>query len=189
MYTYTFIHRETHEYVRSLVTTASETLEGVDLSMLVVDAVKRLDEHALNALEKVLTTSAQVSSPIMLVMNKYDLVGTKQEEKSLTHKVHDLTEMITDIYKNNYNNEEASVGIDPLQYTGENTLYVSALKGKGMKKLRATLKSLALERSWSYHSSLISDRSDLELVTEIIREKLFRRFNKELPYAFEQENM
>lgn len=34
-----------------------------------------------------------------------------------------------------------------------------------------------------------SDQSDLDLVTEIIREKLFRRFNKELPYSFEQENV
>lgn len=34
-----------------------------------------------------------------------------------------------------------------------------------------------------------SDLSDLDLVTEIIREKLFRRFNKELPYSFEQENV
>lgn len=34
-----------------------------------------------------------------------------------------------------------------------------------------------------------SDQSDLDLVTEIIREKLFRRFNKELPYTFEQENV
>lgn len=41
----------------------------------------------------------------------------------------------------------------------------------------------------SYHSSMKSDLSDLDLVTEIIREKLFRRFNKELPYSFEQENV
>ena len=41
----------------------------------------------------------------------------------------------------------------------------------------------------SYHSSMKSDQSDLDLVTEIIREKLFRRFNKELPYSFEQENV
>lgn len=41
----------------------------------------------------------------------------------------------------------------------------------------------------SYHSSMKSDQSDLDLVTEIIREKLFRRYNKELPYSFEQENM
>lgn len=34
-----------------------------------------------------------------------------------------------------------------------------------------------------------SDQSDLDLVTEIIREKLFRRFNKELPYMIEQENV
>eukprot|EP00644_Phytophthora_capsici_P009736 jgi/Phyca11/118101/e_gw1.35.28.1 len=158
--------KETHEYVQTLVTTAAETLQGVDLSMLVVDSVKRLDDAALQALEKVLTTSAQVCSPTMLVMNKYDL-----------------------IYAKHYNRSEASLDIDPLAYIGENSIKVSAAKGYGMDGLKKTLLSLAVDRPWSYHSSMHSDLSDLELVTEIIREKLFRRFNKELPYTFEQENV
>ncbi|KAG1688606.1 hypothetical protein DVH05_003532 [Phytophthora capsici] len=180
--------KETHEYVQTLVTTAAETLQGVDLSMLVVDSVKRLDDAALQALEKVLTTSAQVCSPTMLVMNKYDLVG-RPEKINLDIKVKELSQMIEEIYAKHYNRSEASLDIDPLAYIGENSIKVSAAKGYGMDGLKKTLLSLAVDRPWSYHSSMHSDLSDLELVTEIIREKLFRRFNKELPYTFEQENV
>ncbi|OWZ14007.1 GTP-binding protein Era [Phytophthora megakarya] len=180
--------KESHEYVQTLVTTAAETLQGVDLSMLVVDSVKRLDEAALQALEKVLTTSAQVCSPTMLVMNKYDLVG-KREKMNLDIKVKELSQMVEEIYAKHYNAAGASLAIDPLAYIGDNSVKVSAMKGYGMDNLRKTLLSLAVNRPWSYHSSMHSDLSDLELVTEIIREKLYRRFNKELPYTFEQENV
>ncbi|KAL8003942.1 putative GTP-binding protein Era [Plasmopara halstedii] len=180
--------KESHEYVRTLVTTAAETLQSVDLSMLVIDSVKRLDEAALQALEKVLTTSAQVSSPTMLVMNKYDLVG-QREQMNLNFKVREVSQMIEEIYAKHYNADESSLQIDPLAYIGDNCIKVSALKGYGMDSLRKTLVSLAVDRPWSYHSSMHSDMSDLDLVTEIIREKLFRRFNKELPYIFEQENV
>ncbi|KAG7382377.1 Era Like 12S Mitochondrial RRNA Chaperone 1 [Phytophthora pseudosyringae] len=180
--------KESHEYVQTLVTTAAETLQGVDLSMLVVDSVKRLDEAALQALEKVLTTSAQVCSPTMLVMNKYDLVG-QRERMNLDIKVKELSQMVEEIYGKHYDANGSSLEIDPLAYIGDNSIKVSAMKGYGMDKLRKTLLSLAVDRPWSYHSSMHSDMSDLDLVTEIIREKLFCRFNKELPYTFEQENV
>ncbi|RMX66477.1 hypothetical protein KXD40_003330 [Peronospora effusa] len=180
--------KESHEYVQSLVTTAAETLQGVDLSMLVVDSVKRLDESALQALEKVLTTSAQLCSPTMLVMNKFDLVG-QREKMNLDMKVKELTQMVEEIYTKHYDADGASLQIDPLAYVGTNSIKISALKGYGVDRLRKTLLSLAVDRPWSYHSSMHSDMSDLDLVTEIIREKLFCRFNKELPYTFEQENV
>lgn len=209
-------NRESHEYVRSLVTTAAETVESVDMSMLVVDAVKRLDDSAMDALEKVITASAQVSSPIMLVMNKCDLVG-KREEINMDLKIRDISQMIEEIFKDRFDPDESSLDLGPLAYIGDNALKVSALKGNGMRHLEKTLVSLAVDRPWygcdvvldqepifvthecarcgcllllrSYHSSMVSDQSDLDLVTEIIREKLFRRFNKELPYAIEQENV
>lgn len=184
--------------------------------MLVVDAVKRLDEPAMDALEKIITTSAHVSSPIMLVMNKYDLVG-EREEKNLELKIKDLSQMIEDIYKNHYDRDDSSIELNPLAYIHEQTFKVSAVKGTGIHRLKKTLLSYAVDRPWcvcslrlawsmsfsmltllhnilpeccrSYHSSMKSDQSDLDLVTEIIREKLFRRFNKELPYSFEQENV
>ncbi|TDH66827.1 hypothetical protein CCR75_003108 [Bremia lactucae] len=180
--------KESHEYVQTLVTTAAETLQSVDLSLLVVDSVKRLDEPALQALEKVLITSAQVCSPTMLVMNKFDLVG-KREQINLEYKVKEVSQMVKEIYAKHFDSNGSSLRIDPLAYIGENCVKVSATKGYGMDRLKKTLLSLAVDRQWSYHSSISSDLSDLDLVTEIIREKLFRRFNKELPYAFVQENV
>ncbi|TYZ64003.1 hypothetical protein PybrP1_004138 [[Pythium] brassicae (nom. inval.)] len=181
--------KESHQYVRSLVTTAAETVESVDMTMLVVDAVKRLDEPALDALEKIITTSAQMASPMMLVMNKYDLVADDREHKSLDLRIKDLSQMIEEIYRNHYDRDEASVELNPLAYINEQAFKVSATKGTGIHRLKKTLLSYAVERPWSYHSSMKSDQSDLDLVTEIIREKLFRRYNKELPYSFEQENV
>ncbi|KAJ8544275.1 hypothetical protein ON010_g11996 [Phytophthora cinnamomi] len=150
--------KETHEYVQTLVTTAAETLQGVDLSLLVVDSVKRLDESALQALEKVLTTSAQVCSPTMLVMNKFDLVG-KREKINLDYKVKELSQMIEEIYGKHYDAEGASLKVDPLAYIGDNSVKVSAMKGYGMDDLKKTLLSLAVDRPWSYHSSMHSDMS------------------------------
>lgn len=181
--------KEVHQYVRELATTAAETVESVDMSMLVVDAVKRVDDDSMEALEKFVTTSAKVSSPIMLVLNKSDLVG-EREKSSLKHRVHDISQMIEEIYKTHYEpDEDAELKMTPTQFIGDNAFHVSALKGAGMSKLKSTLLGLAVDRDWSYHSSFKSDQSDLDLVTEIIREKLFRRFNKEVPYMIEQENV
>jgi hypothetical protein len=151
-----YYHRESHEYVRSLVTTAAETVESVDMSMLVVDAVKRLDEAAIDAMAKVVTTSAQVASPIMLVMNKYDLVG-EREEINMNLKIKDISEMIEEIYANNFDADESSLELDPLAYIGDNSLKVSALKGYGMKRLKKTLVSLAVDRPWCDTSLYMAD--------------------------------
>lgn len=144
------LFRESHEYVRSLVTTAAETVESVDMSMLVVDAVKRLDDAAFEAMEKVITTSAQVASPIMLVMNKFDLVG-EREEINMNLKIKDISQMIEEIYARHYDSDEASLELDPLAYIGDNALKVSALKGYGMKRLKKTLVGLAVDRPWYVH--------------------------------------
>lgn len=143
-----FADRESHQYVRSLVTTAAETVESVDMTMLVVDAVKRLDEPALDALEKIITTSAQVASPIMLVMNKYDLVVDDREHKSLELRIKDLSQMIEEIYRNHYDRDEASIELNPLAYINEQTFKVSATKGTGIHRLKKTLLSYAVERPW-----------------------------------------
>ncbi|KDO19334.1 hypothetical protein SPRG_15395 [Saprolegnia parasitica CBS 223.65] len=227
--------KDNHKYVRSLAVTASETMSSVDLSLLVVDAVKRLDDEALEALKNIAISSAQVSAPIALVLNKMDLVGPA-EKAHVTKRVQVLSEMIDAAFEEHYkpepdfsefddeedgededpdfdaesffaseedleeyeNDEDfdeddllpsvTPLKLDPKTYLFDKTFKVSALKESGVKKLRSELLSLAVDRPWLYHSSIKSDRSDLDLVTEIIREKIYRRFNQELPYQIEQEN-
>ncbi|KDO17048.1 hypothetical protein SPRG_17259 [Saprolegnia parasitica CBS 223.65] len=226
--------KDNHKYVRSLAVTASETMSSVDLSLLVVDAVKRLDDEALEALKNIAISSAQVSAPIALVLNKMDLVGPA-EKAHVTKRVQVLSEMIDAAFEEHYKPEPdfsefddeedgedddpdfdaesffaseedleeyenddfdeddllpsvTPLQLDPKTYLFDKTFKVSALKESGVKKLRSELLSLAVDRPWLYHSSIKSDRSDLDLVTEIIREKIYRRFNQELPYQIEQEN-
>ncbi|OQS05649.1 hypothetical protein THRCLA_02252 [Thraustotheca clavata] len=212
--------KDHHKYVRSLAITAAETMSSVDLSLLVVDAVKRLDDEALQALKDIAISSAQVSAPIALVMNKMDLVGPS-EKPYVAKRVEALSKMIEEAYEAHYNpmpdfpefeDEDETdeedfedfedfddfdddeiptlnpLRLDPKAYLYDNAFKVSALKESGVKKLRNELLNLAVDRPWMYHSSIKSDRSDLDLVTEIIREKIYRRFNQELPYQIEQEN-
>jgi GTP-binding protein Era len=133
-------------------------------------------------------------------------VGIK-EQIHVCKRIEMLSEMIEDAFttndalkakrtnarKNVANDEEdlflESLVIEPsTKYLRDNCFKVSALKGIGMKDLKRSLLELAVQRPWLYHSSAKSDRSDLQLVEEIIREKLYRRLNQELPYQVQLEN-
>ncbi|RHY26009.1 hypothetical protein DYB32_007941 [Aphanomyces invadans] len=81
-----------------------------------------------------------------------------------------------------FEDDSSELELEPTKYLRDNCIKVSAHREKDVAKLRQELLDLAVERPWMFHSRMKSDRSDLELVTEIIREKLYRRFNQELPY-------
>ncbi|RQM22266.1 hypothetical protein B5M09_008949 [Aphanomyces astaci] len=216
--------KDSHTYVRSLAITASETMPSVDMSLLVVDAVKRLDDQALEALKNIAISSAKEAAPIMLVMNKMDLVGPT-ERPHVAKRVQVLSDMIEEAFitygpkeddefdefdededEVDGDNEEddddddddyeefdsddfedfeddmSELELDPTKYLRDNCIKLSSFKDKDVAKLRKELLALAVDRPWMFHSRMKSDRSDLDLVTEIIREKLYRRFNQELPY-------
>ncbi|RHY01340.1 hypothetical protein DYB36_009248 [Aphanomyces astaci] len=213
--------KDSHTFVRSLAITASETMPSVDMSLLVVDAVKRLDEQALEALKNIAISSAKEAAPIMLVMNKMDLVGPT-ERPHVAKRVQVLSDMIEEAFTTygpkeddefdefdevdndeddeddddddddyeefdsddfeDFEDDMSELELDPTKYLRDNCIKLSSFKDKDVAKLRKELLALAVDRPWMFHSRMKSDRSDLDLVTEIIREKLYRRFNQELPY-------
>lgn len=64
---------------------------------------------------------------------------------------------------------------------------LSAAHGHGVDRLRASLLDLCLPRAWAYGPTMVTDRPMLEQVAECIREKLFERFHREVPYKIRQE--
>lgn len=58
-----------------------------------------------------------------------------------------------------------------------------------MGDLDRHLFDLAKPREWQYGEDLTTNQSDVSRVEEVIREKLFERLNKELPYSITQENI
>lgn len=68
-------------------------------------------------------------------------------------------------------------------------LHGSALNGSGINELTDLLIEQSVEREWEFAKETKSPLSSLDLTFEIIREKLFRHLNQELPYLIVQENL
>ncbi len=132
---------------------ATMTLDGVDVIVFMVDALKWTDEdqHVLNLL-------SNNKTPIILAANKVDRVSDKTrllpylEELS---KKRDFTQII------------------PL----------SASKGKNIEQLESSIVSFLNLTSAYYSEEQLTDKSDRFLAAELIREQLMRLLGQELPYA------
>lgn len=62
------------------------------------------------------------------------------------------------------------------------TYYTSFMTDRGVLELTNVLYSSAQPGEWEYPSSIQTDQSQVDLVNEIIREKIFHRVHQEIPY-------
>ncbi len=148
------IHRARDTFNKILVETALATLSDVDAVAFIVDVTSKgmdLDRFVLQCLEKLAT-------PVILVLNKVDLVKDKAVLLPLIQR---YTEM------------RAFEAVVP----------VSALKGDGVSELLGELEKLLPEGPRYYPEDVVTDQPERFLVAEIIREKVFHLTEEEIPYA------
>jgi len=132
--------------------TAGASFKDVDVIVLLVEALKWTDEDEL-----VIKRLEHVSAPVILAVNKVDLVKKKDQLLPFIEKI-----------KNKYDFKD----IIPLSATkGDNI--------EGFEKLISDY--LPLSEAF-YSEDQITDRSSRFMAAEIIREKLMRNLTKELPY-------
>eukprot|EP00667_Euglena_gracilis_P018257 EG_transcript_19383 len=62
---------------------------------------------------------------------------------------------------------------------------VDAMRGRGVSRIINYLLKRAQPGPWQFPANCASDQSDVQLVDNIVREKIFRRFNHELPYQID----
>ncbi len=141
------MHRVMNRYVES-------TLEDADLFLLVVDLTEPLLEDDL-----LIPLLRRATSPIMLVLNKSDLVQASRTEEAALWWSKQLN--IAD------------------------SLAVSALKGENLGLLLEKILSYLPEGPAYYPPDQLSDRPERFFVAEIIREKIFLLYEEEVPYACE----
>ncbi len=137
---------------RAMVTTAWSGAHDADLTGVMIDARKGLDEEA----EAILDKLAEVRAPKLLILNKIDLVA-KETLLALAKTA----------------NEKA---------TFEATFMISALSGNGVADLKRWLAEHVAPGPWLYPADQMSDAPLRQLAAEITREKLFERLHQELPY-------
>ena len=132
---------------------AKASFRDVDLVMFIVEAGNwtRQDAFVARALES-------VDVPVMLVLNKIDLVPDKAT----------LLEFVNENFREN---------------TYDSVMMISARNGSGVAELeKQALSKLPFSRPF-YDEDQFTDRSERFLASEMIREQLTLRLHQELPYA------
>ncbi len=137
---------------RAMVASAWQGASDADLSGILIDAKKGLDEEA----QAILARAADVRGEKFLVLNKIDLVG-KEALLDLARRA----------------NEEAAFAA---------TFMVSALTGDGVDDIKRWIGERLPAGPWLYPADQISDAPLRQLAAEITREKLYERLHQELPY-------
>jgi GTP-binding protein Era len=158
---------------RELVLSAWESLFEVELILLVVDCVKTVNQdlsYIIKRLEKLKKDNGREMPPILFIANKSDLVDKIPEK--------DKVPVLPRLRKH----------IPQIDHLFDQIFVISALTGKNTQNLLTYLISQAKPRDWTFASSVRTDQSPLELAEEIMREKLYRRLNQEVPYLISLEN-
>jgi GTP-binding protein Era len=136
---------------------AQAAFQDVDLILFLVEAGRwtRQDEHVARSLER-------VNAPVVLVVNKVDLVPDKAR----------LLRFVGE-----------EVGAERFR----EVLMVAARNGDGVDDLeQVVLRYLPFSRPF-YDEDQLTDRSERFLAGELIREQLMERLHQELPYALTVE--
>lgn len=148
------IHLNEHRALnRHMNQAARNTLNEVDVILFVVEGLKWTEED-----EWVLSLLQQVKQPVILLVNKSDLL---------------LDKTVLLPYLKTLSEKHAFLEIIPL----------SAKRGTNLDPLKKILLGLMPEGPHYFPENQVTDRSDRFRVAELIREKLIRALGEELPYS------
>ena len=147
------IHRPLHRLNVRMVDAAVETLREVDIVTLIFDASTRPghgDEYVSNLL-------TNVKTPVVLVLNKIDLVGKAGllPLMAQAQRWHDFAAIVP----------------------------VSAATGDGVDRLEQVLLEQLPEQDPIYPEDFLTDQPERTLVAEIVREKVLHHTRNELPFS------
>jgi GTP-binding protein Era len=147
-------HRPRTKLGEKMVQAVSDSISGVDACLLVVEPEGKLRSAEFELIEKF----KQQKMPVILAINKVDTLPNKDV----------LMERILELSK---------------LYDFEAVVPVSALKGINMNELVDELKKNAYESVFFFPEDTLTDQPERVIAAEIIREKLLRNLDKEIPHG------
>lgn len=124
-----------------------------------IEEIKKNDlkENDSDSVNKKYNYYSDQPIPTILVMNKVDLVVNKRKIKALENELDSLGKF-------------------------EKIFYISCETGYGIEELKNYLLSQAYERKWKYHPSIITSRSEVDKLEEIIKQNVYKRVFNEIPF-------
>lgn len=148
------MHKPKNSLGKYMVRSVNESVGGVDCCMLVVEAGKEPTNTELALIEKF----KSLEMPAILAINKIDML---KEKDALMKQILDYTKL----------------------YNFEAVVPVSAQDGSGMDELLDELKKQSSEGGHYFDDDTLTDQPERVIVAEIIREKILRLCDKEIPHG------
>lgn len=148
------MHKPKNSLGKYMVRSVKESVGGVDCCMLVVEADKSPVQTELDFIDKF----KALGMPAILVINKIDMIKDKEI----------LMKQILEYSK---------------LYDFEAIVPVSASDGNGMNELLEELKKQASEGGHFFEDDTLTDQPERVIASEIIREKILRLCNAEIPHG------
>ncbi len=148
------MHKPKTSLGKYMVRSISESVNGVDCCMLVVEADREPSPVELNLIEKF----KSMQMPAILAINKID---TLKEKEALMKQILTYSSL----------------------YDFEAVVPVCAVDGNGVDELKDELKKQAVEGGHFFEDDALTDQPERVLASEIIREKILRLCDKEIPHG------
>ncbi len=143
---------------RAMVSSALTAPKDGDITVVLVDPLASHFAHHLELIERI---SFRADQPVILVINKIDLVSKPDllEKIDTFTKAHNFTEVFL----------------------------ISALRKEGLEGLMNYVTKALPEGAWLYPEDQMTDMPVRLLAAEMTREKIYKYLHQELPYAVHVE--
>lgn len=148
------MHKPKTSLGKYMVRSVNESVSGVDACLLVTEADREPTQTELMLIEKF----KSLDLPAILAINKIDTLKNKEV-------------LMAQILK--YSKLYDFAAIVP----------VSAHDGDGINELKGALKEFAMEGGHFFEEDALTDQSERNLAAEMIREKILRLTDREIPHG------
>lgn len=147
------IHRPQNALGEYMVKAANDSMQDADLLVLVTDCGGKITNVEKNIIEYVKKTD----TPAILVLNKTDLVNADDVANAITAyaALHDFVAFIP----------------------------MSARRGDMTEAFLKECSAYLSESEWFFPGDISTDQPERQFVAEIVREKILRMLNKEIPHG------
>ncbi len=147
-------HRPKTKLGEKMIKAVGDSISGVDACLFVVECTEDIKDSEKELLEKF----RQQKMPVVLAINKIDTVENKED---IMPKIMQMA----------------------AEYNFEAIVPVSAVKNDGIDELQKELEALAFPSEHFFPEDTLTDQPERVLASEIIREKMLRLLDKEIPHG------
>ncbi len=159
------------------------TTEDYQIAFIDTPGIYKADNLLNSVMQKTTTDSCEDVDAVLFVLDAHD--GISDTDRKLLDKYSSLKiPMVLVLTKTDIMPESLLIS-ELKELSGENydIVPVSARKGRNVKELLKVIVDKLPEGEKLFEQDIISDRSEKFMISEIMREKILLKFDKEIPHG------